>query len=251
VVVDPDELDRLRKLVRLDQDQAPVSLRKPVKLTAAAILVLRGILVFYGGSRSLAAAIDRKRCPMTSLEMFCRQIRARSSEHREAIHLVHGRRLLSQVVAILRQELDSMVRVIYLLSIADKPFRQQLVEASVNGVKWTVKGKSACITDREMVELAQSLHGWTQSVYKFGCAFIHLSSFHDYENRDPLLALPRDEKAAILKHMRAYHGGPTSSEPTFEDLLPYFPQVFEKVAGNVECYVQKLEAGEAPAKSAI
>jgi hypothetical protein len=188
---------------------------------------------------------------MTSLETFCRQIRARSTEHREAIQLLHGRRLLSQVVAILRQELDSMVRVIFLLSIADKPYRQQLIDASVNGAKWTVKGKSACITDRQMVELAQSLHGWTQSVYKFGCAFIHLSSLHDYEHRDPLLALPKDEKAAILKHMREYHGGPSASEPTFEDLLPYLPAIFEKVAGNLECYVQQLEAKEAPATSAI
>lgn len=144
-----------------------------------------------------------------------------------------------------------MVRVIFLLSIADKSYRQQLIDASVNGSKWTVKGKSACITDREMVELAQSLHGWTQSVYKFGCAFIHLSSFHDYEYRDPLLALPEDERAAILMHMRAYHGGPAFAEPTFEDLLPYLPAVFEKVASNLECYVQKLEAEETPAKVAI
>jgi hypothetical protein len=78
-----------------------------------------------------------------------------------------------------------------------------------------------------------------------------LSSFHDYERRDPLLILPKDEKAAILKHMRAYHGGPTVAEPTFEDLLPYLPAVFEKVASNLECYVEKLEAEEAPAKIAI
>ncbi|HMP03889.1 MAG TPA: hypothetical protein PKD86_09355 [Gemmatales bacterium] len=188
---------------------------------------------------------------MTSLTTFCRQVRARSEEHRQAIHLLHGRRLLSQVVAILRQELDSMVRVIFLLSIADKPYRHQLIDASVNGEKWTAKGKKACITDREMVELAQTLQGWTQSVYKFGCAFIHLSSFHDHEHRDPFLALPNDEKAAILKHMRHYHGGPAEVDPSFEDLLPYLPQVFEKVAGNLDCYLKQLEAEESPLASAI
>lgn len=188
---------------------------------------------------------------MTSLETFCRQIRSRSAEHRQAIQLLHGRRLLSQVVAILRQELDSMVRVIFLLSVADEAYRHQLIDASVNGAKWTVKGKKTCITDREMVELAQSLHGWTQSVYRFGCAFIHLSSFHDYEHRDPLLVLPKDEKASILRHIRAYHGGPTCSEPTFEDVLPYLPAIFEKVAGNLEHYLRQLEAEETPAKSAI
>jgi len=144
-----------------------------------------------------------------------------------------------------------MVRVIFLLSIADQPYRRQLIDASVNGAKWTVKGKKACITDREMVELAQTLQGWTQSVYMFGCAFIHLSSFHDYEHRDPLVALPKDEKAAILKHMRYYHGCPANADPSFEDLLPYLPQVFEKVAGNLECYLKQLETEESPVASAI
>jgi hypothetical protein len=36
------------------------------------------------------------------------------------------------------------------------------------------------MTDREMIVIAHELQGWTQSVYKFGCAFIHLSSLHDY-----------------------------------------------------------------------
>lgn len=188
---------------------------------------------------------------MTSLEMFCRQIRARSNEHREALDLLHRRGILTQVVAILRQELDSMVRVIFLLSIADRPYRRDLIDASANGKKWTVNGKSAPITDREMVELAQTLHGWTKSVYRFGCAFIHLSSCHDYEHRDPLLALPADEKSAILKHMRLYHGAPEGADPTFDDLLPYLPAVFDKVARNLECYVQKLEAEETPVKCEV
>lgn len=179
---------------------------------------------------------------MTSLETFCRQVRARTTEHREAIRLLHNHHIMSQVIAILRQELDSMVRVIYLLAIADKPYRQQLIDASVRGDQWTIKGKKKKITDREMVEIAQQLQGWTQSVYKFGCAFIHLSSYHDYRHRDPLASLSDDEKANILKHMQHYHGGPATSDPTLEDLSPYFPQVFEKVADNLECYIKKLEA---------
>ena len=143
---------------------------------------------------------------MGSLETFCRQVRARSAEHREAIRLLQGSGVLSQMIAILRQELDSMVRVIFLISIADKTYRDQLLDASVNGEKWTIEGKSARVTDRQMVDLAQSLQGWTQSVYKFGCAFIHLSNFHDYGQRDPLSTLSSDEKANLLRHMRYYNG---------------------------------------------
>ena len=134
--------------------------------------------------------LDCNTCRMTSLETFCRQTRARSTEHREAIHLLHGRRLLSQVVAILRQELDSMVRVIFLLSIADKPYRQQLIDASVNGAKWTVKGKTP-VSQTAKWSNSHSLFMAGQSPFTSLAAFIHLSSFHDYERRDPLLARRR------------------------------------------------------------
>lgn len=178
---------------------------------------------------------------MTPQEIFCRQIRARSMEHRQAIHLLHPKSLSAQVVAILRQELDSLVRVIYLLSITDKQRRAELLQASIDGRKWTAPGSRKSITDREMVDLAQHLHGWTQSVYRFGCGFIHLSNFHDYRQRDPMAALTSEEREAILQHMRYYHGGPTGQNPSFQDIIPYLPQVFFKIADNLECYLAELE----------
>lgn len=95
-----------------------------------------------------------------------------------------------------------------------------------------------------MVDLANKLQGWTESVYRFGCAFIHLSSFHDYQERDPMDMVSDDEKKVILKHMRYYHGGPTEPNPKFNDLALYLPQVFEKIASNLEIYVRDLESGK-------
>lgn len=181
---------------------------------------------------------------MNYLEMFCRQVRARSKQHRESIHLLYPAHISSQIGSILRQELDSMVRVIYLLSISDMAHREELIKASVERREWTAKGKRKRITDREMVNLANNLHGWTESVYRFGCAFIHLSGFHDYRERDPMDMISIDEKNAILKHMRYYHGGPPNPNPTFNDLFPYLPQVYEKIASNLECYVKDLEDGK-------
>lgn len=53
---------------------------------------------------------------VSSIESFCRQVRSRSKEHQKAIGLLSEAGLAGQMVAILRQELDSMVRVIYLLA---------------------------------------------------------------------------------------------------------------------------------------
>lgn len=179
---------------------------------------------------------------MSPSEAFCRQVRSRSNEHQQAMLLLSGANLAGQMVSILRQELDSMVRVIYLLA---QPLdrRALLIESSVNGEKWSQQNSKGRVTDKEMVELAQHLQGWTQSVYKFGCAFIHLSCLHDYNDRDPLRQLSNEERADILNHCRSYHGGPTTSEPTFLDLVPYFPKVLKKIADNLECYLNSLESG--------
>jgi hypothetical protein len=181
---------------------------------------------------------------MDALAIFCRQIRARSAEHREAMTLVHGRNLAGQVVSILRQELDSMVRAIFLLAQPDRTYRHQLIQASVDGEKWKANGSNRCITDREMVDLAQIFRDWTQSVYKFGCAFIRLSSLHDYRERDPIHAISEDERQSILGYLRYYHGGPSDDHPSFADLMPYLPNVFQKIADNLECYLTQLENDE-------
>lgn len=133
-----------------------------------------------------------------------------------------------------------MVRVIYLLE--QKPSRRaKLIAASVSAERWHRQNSHAPVTDREMVELAQSLQGWTQSVYKFGCAFIHLSALHDYNDRDPFALLPPEEKADILEHCRSYHGGPIGDTAGFRDLIPLLPLVFAKIADNLECYLKELE----------
>ncbi|WP_221208285.1 hypothetical protein, partial [Pseudoduganella violacea] len=142
------------------------------------------------------------------------------------------------ISASLRQELDSMVRVIYLLrqSVEARP---ALIEACVGGERWRQSGK--VITDKAMVDLAQELQGWTASVYKFGCAFIHLSGMHDYNSRDPLSLISNDEREDILRHCRYYHSGPANDDASFADLVPFLPKVLEKIAGNLECYLNDLE----------
>jgi hypothetical protein len=95
-----------------------------------------------------------------------------------------------------------------------------------------------------MFNLSQNLHGWTRSVYRFGCAFIHLSNLHDYNDRDPLRELPEEERLNLLEHVRYYHGGPNIGQEDFNELVPFIPRILEKVSGNLECYLRYLESGE-------
>lgn len=179
---------------------------------------------------------------MDALPVFLRQVRNRSKEHERAMQVLAREGLAGQMVAVLRQELDSMVRVTYLLT-QNTERRAALIEASVRGEKWSQATSLASVTDKEMVDLAQNLQGWTRSVYKFGCAFIHLSGLHDYNDRDPLEQLPLQEREDILEHCRYYHGGPVGNDAKFSDLVPYLPNVLSKIAENLECYLEDLEKG--------
>ena len=72
---------------------------------------------------------------MSNLAIFLRQVRSRSLEHQRAMELLASARLAGQMVSVLRQELDSMVRVIYLLTQSPER-RELLIDASVRGEKW-------------------------------------------------------------------------------------------------------------------
>lgn len=94
------------------------------------------------------------------------------------------------------------------------------------------------------MKAADSMHGWANSVYRFSCAFIHLSKLHGYDGCNPLGGLEAGERQEILSHMRSYHGGPRSDEPSLQELVEYVPAIFKKVRDNLGCYLSYLRRGE-------
>ena len=79
----------------------------------------------------------------SELTISCRQVRKRSQENSDALRLLHRSALIGNVMGILRQELDSMVRCIFLLSVTDRQYRERLIHESVTGVAWRTRMASA------------------------------------------------------------------------------------------------------------
>lgn len=179
---------------------------------------------------------------MGNTEQFCKIVRQRSKENKQAIGLLSRTGLTGQVMSVLRQELDSMVRVIFLLrQTIDE--RNHLINLTLTGKKWKLRS-NANVTDKQMVGLADTFNGWTESVYKFGCAFIHLSSFHDFVFNDPFENLGQDEIDSIKTHLNKYHSFPLTTKLTMQSISFYLPMVFDKIEGNLEYYVKCLEEGQ-------
>ena len=179
---------------------------------------------------------------MTDKEQFCRIIRERSKEHKTAINLMLQNGLYGQAISILRQELDSMVRVIFLIDEPDLSIRYHFIGQTLNNKKWSLPNSRTIVTDRHMVDLANFLFGWTQSVYRLGCAFIHLSPMSDYKNGNPFLQLTPDERDDIKEHLNNYHGFPLTNDLTMQTVSPYLLRVFTKVSDNLECYIGGIES---------
>lgn len=111
---------------------------------------------------------------------------------------------------------------------------------TISGERWR-NSKNLIITDRDMVNLSARLWGWTKSVYNIGCAFIHLSNFHDYSRSNPFETLSSEEKENIIFHLNKYHGYPQNQELTFSSVSPYLVRVFNKVSSNLSYYIERLE----------
>jgi hypothetical protein len=175
---------------------------------------------------------------MNDLKKFCGIILKRSEENSKSIKLLYEQQLYGNCISILRQELDSMVRVIYLLS--KTPYlRKILIKQTLENRIW--KEGKLTVRDCNMVDSATNLHGWARNVYDFGCAFVHLSSHHDYLNEDPFLKLPKDKLNIIKNFMMSYQGFPKSNEINLETMIPYLLKIFEKITGTLKCHLKNLE----------
>ena len=177
---------------------------------------------------------------MTETEKFRQILRERSKENLSAGQLLFSNKLYGQFISVLRQELDSLVRTVFLLC-KDIDVREHFIRQTLQNIKWTQPNSRNPITDRQMVDLANNLHGWTNSVYKLGCAFIHLSPLADYKNNNPFEQLSRDEINDIKLHLHHYHSFDLSEDLTMETIEPYLLKVLEKVSSNLEYYIEALE----------
>jgi hypothetical protein len=178
---------------------------------------------------------------MKDILEFCEIARKRSIENEKSFEILYHSNLFGQTVSILRQELDTLVRVIFLLS---KPIeqRRELVKQTLTNEKCRI-GKTK-ITDKMMVDLSTKLNGWSEYVYKFGCAFIHLSNFHDYEKGNLFNNITVLERNNIINYLNSYHGFRKEVELNNQTIIPYLPKIFKKINGNLDLYIKSLEDDE-------
>ncbi|WP_353929209.1 hypothetical protein WJM97_12860 [Okeanomitos corallinicola TIOX110] len=161
---------------------------------------------------------------------FCQTVRERSIEHQKAVSILLENGIIGVAITVLRQEIDSLIRVSYLCSLQDSVKLTRILRDFRSGKKWPV-------TDRVMVD--QEV-GWVKLVYDLSCNLIHLTSFHNYNRNDPFLSLDTKTKTEIVNSLKKVHQYPYETISK-EQFTPYISKVLEKIVSNTECYLKKIE----------
>jgi len=175
-----------------------------------------------------------------NLNIFIRILTERSNENTASIVTLYNQKLFGTCLSLLRQELDSLIRVCYLHTLSDTSEIERLIDDTINGIEWKKNGNR--ITDRKMVNIASQYNHWAPEVYDFGNCFTHLTNFHNYKHNDPLKNIDEKGKLTIKQYLSSYHGFPTKKELTFENVIPYLPKIAEKVSNNLKSYIQHLSS---------
>ena len=142
-------------------------------------------------------------------------------------------------IGLLRQEIDTFLRLVYLNAVGKRRARQ-LIEQFAAGERWTALGSKKWITEREMVQVAVQRYFWVEIAYRFGCHLIHLSKLHDYKSVDPFSVIDVKEQRAIVQFLHDYHGYP-DADIDFGRFSKLLPAVMNKISGKVAEYCCAIE----------
>jgi len=174
------------------------------------------------------------------IEEFCSIVTKRSQENLNSLLLLLENGNFSIAIGLLRQELDSLIRVAYLCDInPSKEEAKELISNMLQGKQWKKlrNNKSIRITDREMINLASKIGGWVEIIYSFGNKLIHLSDMH---SNNPTKNITIEEKNEIIKYLSDYHQYPYKDINKVH-IEEYLPKIMKKLVENVAFYVEEIK----------
>ena len=149
-----------------------------------------------------------------AFESFIRMVRSRSSEHRQVMAFATENNLLSTQMSMIREEVDSLVRVIHLFGVNDYNELADIIGNTFDQRKFgptKADGRARRILDKSLIQDAAAQFDWLETLYEFGCSFIHLTGLHSYQERDVFRMLSPSEREAIAEFVNHYYGATISA----------------------------------------
>jgi hypothetical protein len=179
---------------------------------------------------------------ITHVEEYKKLVNHRLDENMKSFNLLFGIQHYGNCISIMCQELDQIMKLLYLLN-KDKNEQKNFIEASIDNHKWfTVDSdnKKRYVTDEDLINFSNSIVGWDKSIYEFGLAFSSLNNSFNYGSKDPIKSMNEFDREKLYSYIREYHKSNFPKDFTLDDLIPILPMIFELISINLQCYMKKL-----------
>ena len=166
----------------------------------------------------------------------------RLDENWKSFKVLFGIQHYGNCISIMCQELDQIISLLFLLN-RNKYEKEHLLKLSINSQKWYFKNnenKKEYITEKVLVDFADSLTGWEKSIYEFGLSFQSISTNFNYLLRDPVKSMGENERKQISNYIREYHKKDFNDDFTLDDLIPVLEEIFQRISNNLISYLDKI-----------
>jgi hypothetical protein len=179
---------------------------------------------------------------ISPIDEYKKIILQRLDENRKSFDLLFGIKHYGNCISIMRQELDQVIKLLFLLN-STKNEQNQYIESSINNHKWFITNldhKKEYITEESLTKYSETLSGWDKSIYEFGLAFGSLANTFNYGTKDPIKGMGENEKEKIYNYISEYHNKNFPREYDLSILILELPTILNKISINLASYMDRL-----------
>jgi hypothetical protein len=175
-------------------------------------------------------------------EEYKKIVAQRLEENRKSFDLLFGIKHFGNCLSIMCQELDQVIKILFLLN-SSKNEQKQYIESSINNHKWfilNVDNKKEYLTEDIFTTFSETLNDWDKGIYEFGLAFGNLAITYNYGTKDPIKSMNDNDKEKIYKYIFEYHNAEFPKDYDLSQLILELPTIFNKISLNLQKYLDRL-----------
>jgi hypothetical protein len=179
---------------------------------------------------------------ITPIDEYKKIILQRLDENRKSFDLLYGIKHYGNCISIMCQELDQVMKLLFLLN-SPKSEQIQYIKASINNQKWFITNKEfkkEYLTEDVFTRYSETLDGWDRSIYEFGLSFGNMATTFNYGTRDPIKSIGENDKEKIRNYIVEYHNKNFPKDYDLGILIIELPTIFNRISVNLQSYINRL-----------
>jgi hypothetical protein len=173
---------------------------------------------------------------------FKNMINSRLEENMKSFNLLFSMKHYGNCISIMCQELDQIIRLLFLLK-SNPNARKQYITSSINNQKWhitDIDNHKDYVTDKLLLDFTKTLSGWDKGIYEFGFSFNSISHNYNYGSKNPINSLSASDRKVLYTYIQEYHVKSFPKDFSLDDIIPILPLIMELITINLKKYLASI-----------